>query len=193
MTKLPDPDPFTAPFTGNHSLEHRPEIAKALGELCSEWALLELRMFAVFASLTGAPIRVSQAIFYELNATRTRAEMVKAVARAVLKKGSDCDNLDALLGKINKTAKKRNAYVHDVWSLPTTDKESALQMRLSGDDPSGKLDEIDLKDLLQLAKQTREWSDRLVRWINAVDPKLPALHETLRAQRGLLLALKRRC
>jgi hypothetical protein len=190
--KIPDPDPFAPGFIGNHTLDHRPEVAKALGELCSEWALMELRMFAVFATLTDAPPRISRAIFYELNAIRTRMEMLKAVAISVIGPGKEFDDLDALLGKINKTARRRNAYVHDPWSLPITDPTSAAQIRLSGDDPSGELEEIDWKDLRQIAKQTREWADQLVRWINRVESKLPALHKKLREQPSLALALKRK-
>src|ERR1700722_10261487 len=152
--KVPIPDPFAPGFIGNHTLDHRPKVANALGELCSEWALMELRMFAVFATLTDAPIQISRAIFYELNATRTRTEMLKAVAVAALGIGHDYNDLDTLLGKINKTARKRNAYIHDAWSLPITDDTSTAQIRFSGDDPSGELEQIDSKDLRQLGKQT---------------------------------------
>ena len=192
MSDLLKPDPFAPGFTAHHTLDHRPEIARAVGELCSEWALMELRMFALFATLTDAPLKVSRAIFYEMNSTRARTQMLEAVARAVIPDEEECTKLSNLLAKINKSARKRNGYVHDAWALPVTDDGAAAQMRLSGDAPSGTLEQIDLMDLCQLAGQIRQWADQLVRWVRAIDPALPAWHERLRRQPALALALKRR-
>ncbi len=190
---MPKPsDPFALGFEGSQSLEERPKIAEGIGRLCAEWALLELRMFGVFATLTDAPLPISRAIFYELTATRGRSQMVAAVASAVLGGGNELTGLKELLAKIDKTAKKRNAYIHDPYANPTDHPSASAQIRLSGDDAAGQLEEIESKDLLQLASQVRTWSDALVQWINSVQQMLPPLHERLRAQQALALVLKRR-
>src|SRR6266478_8508221 len=121
------PDPFSSAITYDMHLGKRPEFAKALGELSAEWAMMEFKLFGVFATLTGAPPQMSRTIFCSLRTTRARCDLVKELAHAVLGKADETDTdhplhkLDRLLSAINRSAKKRNAYVHDVWMAPITD------------------------------------------------------------------------
>jgi hypothetical protein len=189
-------DPFAPGFTADMHLEHRPEYAKALGELCAAWAMMELKLFGVFTSLTGAPPLMSRTIFYSLHTTRARCEMVNALAKAVLGKADKEDpdhplhTLDRLLSAINRSAAKRNAYIHDTWMAPVTDENATAQLRLSGEG-HGELQEVQSRDLLQLAQQARAHADSLARWVTAIDDKLSALIEIHRKQQSLALELIR--
>jgi hypothetical protein len=178
-------------------LENRPEYAKALGELCAEWAMMELKLFGVFASLTGAPLLMSRTIFYSLHTTRARCDVVMALAKSVLGKADETDTehpintLDKLLRAINRSATKRNAYIHDTWIAPSAHVEATAQLRLSGAESHGELQETEPRDLVQLGKQARVHADALARWVTAIDDKLPALLEIHRKQQSLALELIR--
>jgi hypothetical protein len=189
-------DPFAPGFTADNNLEKRPEMAAALGHLCAEWAAMEFKLFGVFTSLTGAPPLMSRTIFYSLHTTRTRCDLVMALARAVLGNADEDDTehaintLDRLLQAINRSAGKRNAYIHDVWQAPQTDSEATAQLRLSGEG-HGKLKQIEPRDLEQLARQARAHATALARWVTAIDDKLAALLEIYRKQKSLALELIR--
>jgi hypothetical protein len=101
-------------------------------------------------------------------------------------------HLRKLLKAINRSAAKRNAYVHDAWVSPTNDAAATAQIRLSGEESHGEVEQINSADLMQLANQARIHADNLVKWIAGVDPSLPALLEKHRGQTALELALKRR-
>src|ERR1700732_4661823 len=104
------PDPFAPGFSADLNLSKRPEFAKALGELCAAWAAMELKMFGVFASLTGAPLLMSRTIFYSLHTTRAGADMLMSLARSVLGKAPNGDTehpinkLETLLAAIGRSA-----------------------------------------------------------------------------------------
>jgi hypothetical protein len=191
------PDPFAPGRRSEMSLESRPEYAKALGELCADWAMMELKLFGVFASLTGAPLLMSRTIFYSLHTTRARCDMVMALANAVLGKADESDTdhpvntLKRLLSAINRSASKRNAYVHDTWIAPHDHEDATAQLRLSGSDSRGQIEETKPRDLAQLANQARVHSDSLARWVTAIDDKLPGLLEIHRKQQSLALELIR--
>jgi hypothetical protein len=197
MAKTAKPDPFAPGFRADLNLEKRPALARALGELCAEWAHMELKMFGIFASLTGAPLLMSRTIFYSLHTTRARSDMLMSLARAVLGTVPEGDvdhplnKLETLLAAINRSAGKRNAYVHDAWVAPITDAEVTAQLRLSGDVSHGELGEKKPGDLSQLAQQARKYADQLAHWIQGIDDKLPALLDIHRKQQSLALALMR--
>jgi hypothetical protein len=123
--------------------------------------------------------------------------MVMALANAVLGKAEELDTehpintLKRLLSAINRSASKRNAYIHDTWIAPHNQVTATAQLRLSGSDSRGQLEETKPNDLVQLAKQARVHSDSLARWVTAIDDKLSALLEIHRQQQSLALELIR--
>ena len=158
---------------------------------------MELKLFGVFATLSGAPLLMARTIFYSLHTTRTRCDMLKALAHAVLGGAEPEDlehplnKLDNLLRRINRSAGKRNAYVHDAWLAPVTDDKATAQLRLSGASSHGEIEEVKPKDMLQLAKKAEDYSDELARWIGAIEDKVRALLEIHRKQQFLALELTR--
>jgi hypothetical protein len=66
MAKAPRSDPFAPSVKSDMHLERRPEYAKALGELCADWAMMELKLFGVFASLTGPDGRAATDVTHHI-------------------------------------------------------------------------------------------------------------------------------
>jgi hypothetical protein len=121
---------------------------------------------------------------------------VLALAKAVLGNADKEDvtdpvnALDRLLSAINRSAAKRNAYIHDTWLSLAGDSAITAQLRLSGQG-HGEIKEIEPKDLQQLATQARSHADALARWARVMESKLNALLEIHRKQQSLALALIR--
>lgn len=160
-----------------------PEIATELGHMCVAWAALEFRMFCLFNRLSDLPVALARASFYSHRSTRDRGDLILTTAKMVLqgsqKREAAYTVLVKLLRSINRTASKRNAYIHDPWAMEPDRPETVCQMRLSGSDLHGLGQLVSQKDLLQLTDQIVVWTNQL----RALDDRMAPL---LRASLGKL-------
>jgi hypothetical protein len=170
-----------------------PEIAKELGHMCVAWASLEFRMFCLFNRLSDLPVALARASFYSHRSTRDRGELILTTAKMVLRDSQKRQAAHAVLVKlirsINRTASKRNAYIHDPWAMEPDKPETVCQMRLSGDDLHGKGQRVSQKDLSQLTDQIVVWTDQLRSLDDRIAPLLRASLGRLDRTRSLTLAL----
>src|ERR1700738_4595895 len=112
-----------------------PDIATELGHMCVAWAALEVQMFCLFNRLSDLPVALARASFYSHRSTRDRGDLILATAKMVLqgsqKRTAAYESLRKLLRSINRTASKRNSYIHDPWAMEPDRPETVCQMRLS--------------------------------------------------------------
>ena len=174
-----------------HDLGYTPEIAAALGHMCVAWAALEWALFCLFHRLSDQPTALARASFYSHFSTRSRAELVLSAASMVLrgsqKREAAYKALDKLLKRVNRTAKKRNAYIHDPWAMEPIKPETTCQMRLSGGELEGQGEHVAEKDLFQLTQQIAVWGERIQDFDQRIAPLVPASLEKLDHTRAVSL------
>jgi hypothetical protein len=176
-------------------LGYTPEIATELGHLCVAWAALEFRMFCLFNRLSDLPVALARASFYSHRSTRDRGDLILTTAKMVLrgsqKREAAYTVLAKLLRSINRTAGKRNAYIHDPWAMEPDRPETVCQMRLSGSDLHGLGHLVSQKDLSQLTDQIVVWTNQLRSLDDRVAPLLRASLGKLDRTRFVALAFEK--
>ena len=141
------------------NLDATPKHAEALGHMVAAFAALEFTLFQQFRNFLRADINMARIVFYGLTAFRTKSEMTLSMAKVRYKHPSDVAALEDLLKRINKTANKRNQYIHDLWC--TDIDKDACQFRWGNKAAAIDASKIDLKDITQLTTQIRHWSNEL--------------------------------
>jgi hypothetical protein len=169
-----------------------PEIATELGHMCVAWAALEFRVFCLFSRLSDLPIALARASFYSHRSTRDRGELILTTAKMVLRDSQKREAAHVVLVKlvrsINRTASKRNAYIHDPWGMEPDKPEAVCQMRLSGGDLYGLGQHVSQKDLSQLTDQIVVWTEQLRALDARITPLLRASFAKLDRTQSLALA-----
>ncbi len=159
--------------------------------MCVAWSALEWRLFCLFTIMSDTPVAVARATFYSHHATSQRAAMVQATAGMALRGSVECDaalaDLDALLRKIGRTGKKRNAYIHDLWAMEPGKPETVSQFQLSGTGIHGTGKRVTKRDISQLTDQIDEWTAQLRIFYDRIVPLLPASLGKLDRTRSLTL------
>jgi hypothetical protein len=173
------------------NLDNTPPLAAELGNMCAAWAAVEFRIFTIFEAVSATPVPIARAIFYSHFNFTSRIRLLLAVAGMVFRNEdgltAEYTALDKLLGKITKSSKKRNQYIHDPYAARDAVSAEVTQLRLGGDDIHGEAKEVTKKDLEQLTNQLNEWTRRLHAYYRRVLPLLPALHGKLDKSRIVTL------
>jgi hypothetical protein len=183
--------PKDSDFRILRDLGFTPEIATELGHMCVAWAALEFRMFCLFNRLSDLPVALARASFYSHRSTRDRADLILTTAKMVLqgsqKRKAAYVVLVKLLRSINRTASKRNAYIHDPWAMEPDKPDTVCQMRLSGSDLHGTGQRVSQKDLSQLTGQIVVWTEQLRSFDVRISPLLRASLAKLDRTRSVTL------
>lgn len=158
--------PVAASFPLN--LNATPKHAEALGHLVAAFAALEFTLFQLFRALLQADLNMARLTFYGLTAFRTKSEMTLALAKVRYRHNRDIKELETLLSKINKTANKRNQYIHDLWC--TDHDGDACQFRWGTKATAIEASKIRIQDIDQLTSQIRQWSDELDKFMTRHRP-----------------------
>ena len=176
-------------------LGHTPDLATELGHMCVAWAALEFRMFCLFNRLSDLPVALARASFYSHRSTRDRGDLILTTAKMVLrgsqKREAAYTTLVKLLRSVNRTASKRNAYIHDPWAMEPDSPETVCQMRLSGSNLHGLGQRVSQKDLSQLTDQIVIWTNQLRSLDDRIAPLLRASLGKLDRTRSVTLAFEK--
>lgn len=176
-------------------LENAPEIATELGHVCVAWAAIEFRIFAFFVRLTGMSPPIARACFYSHFNAKSRFNLLLSVATMLFSQSDkplpELDELDKILAAINKTAQKRNKYIHDPWGAWDKQINSVFQVQLGGRELLGRGQNVKKNDLAQLTAQLQKHGDALYELYDRVRPLLPPLQEKLAQLQGLDLVFAR--
>ena len=176
-------------------LENAPDIATELGHMCVAWAAVEYRVFAFFVAITGIPITLARATFYSHFNTRGRIDLLLSVAGMVLlKDGSRTPEfleLEDILKRVGKTAKRRNTYIHDPWAAWDKFPHEVFQMKLGGKGLQGEGTAIKKKDIAALITQIQALSGELFALYGRLLPLLPPFQKKLDKSRSLPLVFAR--
>jgi hypothetical protein len=173
-------------------LDNAPDIAAELGSMCAAWAAIEFRLFAIYVLVTHFPTSLARATFYSHYNARNRINLLNAAAGMVLGTIPERQELDALLGKIGKTAKIRNKYIHDPWGAWKKKPDAVFQMRLGGAGQTGKGSPVQKHELTSLIKQMHEQHLELYKLGERLKSLLPPLRRKLGRTRLLALAFSRK-
>jgi hypothetical protein len=191
---MTEPSPYDAE-TGLwvlRDLASTPVIAEELGHMCVAWAALEWRLFCLFARLSDLPTALARASFYSHRSTRNRTDLILTTAAMVLrgsqKREAAHKALQARFKRINRTAAKRNAYIHDPWAMVPSDLESVCQMRLTGDDIHARGEPVRGRDIAALTDSIVVHTERLHDLENRIVPLLSASLGKLYRTRSITLA-----
>jgi hypothetical protein len=167
LSTSPTGTPTDAIFPLN--LKAAPKHAEALGHLVAAFAALESTLFHLFLPLTHADINAARILFYNLTAFRTKSEMTLSLAKMRYRHNKDVTELEDLLKRINKSATKRNHYIHDLWC---TDRDlDACQFRWGNKAASVEASKIQVRDIEQLTNQLGLWADELDKFIQRPRPQ----------------------
>jgi hypothetical protein len=190
---MSEPSPYD-PETGLwvlRDLGFTPVIAEELGHMCVAWAALEWRLFCLYARLSDLPGALARASFYSHRSTRNRTDLILATAAMVLrgsqKREAVRSALEARFKRINRTAAKRNAYIHDPWAMVPSDLGSVCQMRLSGDDVHDEGERVRGRDIAALTDSIVVHTERLHDLDNRIAPLLSASLGKLERTRSITL------
>ena len=94
------------------SFDQFPEFARLLGLMLERWALIEGEIATSLSHLLDGNEEAATAIIYGLPTTRSRLEITRAVARAVMPDGPEKSGFLFLIDKIKDLSERRNQYVH---------------------------------------------------------------------------------
>src|SRR4051812_23379261 len=166
------------------SMATEPEHMQQLGQICINWANLELGMYRLFVLMTELPAHLATKMFYAIESNRARRELLLNTGKALLEKDKDLSDLDNLLRRIGKTGGQRNKYIHDSWMVMISQKKARVwQMRVT----RGILQQVTIPDLKASADQIEKLTLGIKKFCEQIGPDVPALHEKLRKQRGVTL------
>jgi len=159
--------------------------------MCAVFASVEWRMFCLFVRLSDTPVAIARATFYSHHNAANRASMVEATAAMVLRGTPELDaalaDLRALLTSINRSARKRNAYIHDPWAMEPDKPGTICQLRMGGSHINARGARVAEKDLRQLGIQFDEYAEQLHDFDERIAPLLPASLGTLDRTRSVSL------
>jgi hypothetical protein len=96
-------------------LSEYPEYSRRVGEIVSLWSMIELRLSIIFGTLLRAPPWTAWQAFSAITNSRSRAEMVRALAAALDHRLPERDELVSLIERIRKAPAARNRYAHRPW------------------------------------------------------------------------------
>ncbi|MCK1518070.1 hypothetical protein IVB22_37435 [Bradyrhizobium sp. 190] len=167
------------------TLESEPRYAEQLGHISVEWANLEWHTYLTFELVSGSPPAVARSIFYAIDSTRGRREMVSGIGKALIDNDSEKNILDDILRRIGKSSAQRNKYIHDTWGVATTQKHEVFQLRMNQNDSSQKMDAVTIPDMQTVAENIRKLTDELHNFRERIRPKVPAWLERYRKLPGL--------
>lgn len=174
------------------NLDNAPDIATELGNMCAAWSALEFRLFVLFAIIGGMPSAIARATFYSHHTTRNRTQLIMRVAGMVFRDlpqaKRELELLDDLFGRIDKTAGKRNAYIHDPWAALNETTKEVAQLRFGGPGLVGKGRPIKKRDLTQLIARIEKHGAAVFDWHKRANPMLSALRKKLDNSLVLTLA-----
>ena len=91
---------------------------------------------------------------------RAKSEMILTLAK--VSHPERYDELEALLKKINKSANKRNSYVHNTWAV--NEKNEACMLYYVPPNQM-EIDPIRIQDIKQLTAQVEEWNAVLFKFL----------------------------
>jgi len=121
--------------------------------------------------------------------------LVGATAKMVLRDDPALEDalidLVTLLRGVSRTAKKRNAYIHDPWAMEPETPRTVSQLRRSGTEIHGEGRLVSGKDISQLMDQIDVWNAQLYEFYDRILPLLPASLGKLDRTRSLTLAFAR--
>ena len=133
------------------------------------------------------PPTLARAIFYAIESTRGRREMLLSLGVTLFAKASEQTILDDILRRVGKASSQRNKYVHDAWGVAQTAGREIFQLRLSEKGEQHAMQEITIPDMQATVKHVNKLADELVTFKNRIAPMMPALLEKHRKQPGLAL------
>jgi hypothetical protein len=187
--------PFADDLWILRDLGFTPVIAEELGHMCVAWASLEWRLFCLFSRLSDLPVALARASFYTHHSTRNRTALVLRTAAMVLrgsqKREAVAKALERRIQKINRTAAKRNAYIHDPWAMTPGIFESTCQLRLSGAGLHGEGERVRGRDINQLTNQILVHVDAIHGIEDRISPILSTSLEKLDRTRSVTLVFPR--
>jgi len=93
----------------------KPELAAKIGQIVAISGLMESRLSAILASVSGGNVEVTMAMFQAVNSTDAQRAMVKAAAEVALS-GHELEALLELMDEYRNRARERNKIVHGIWA-----------------------------------------------------------------------------
>jgi len=142
-------------------------------------------MYHLFELMSGSPPAIARSTFYAIDSNRGRREMLLGIGKVLIERKTDKTALENILGRIGKGSGQRNKYVHDTWGVASTEKHEIFQIRMSGVDATGTMEEVTLPDMKATAAHFRKLADELNEFRARIAPSAPALLEKFRKLPGL--------
>jgi hypothetical protein len=124
------------------------ELAPLIGHMTIEWNDIQATVFMIFHALMGTEINKSISIFFAIKSDTAQRDITLSLVREVLSRYSTLvSGLVTLFGAINKTAGRRNDFIHAIWQFPAGEGEFArvwldVRRRLSGRDPKVEIESL---------------------------------------------------
>lgn len=96
------------------AIESRSELAVKLSQIIAISSLMETRLSAILAGISGGNAEITVAMFQAVNSTDAQRSMLRSAAEVALA-GHELDTLCDLLDEHRNRAKERNKIVHGIW------------------------------------------------------------------------------
>ncbi len=184
---MPDhtPTPPQQPITITTNLDKEPAYAEQLGHVCVSWANLEWHMYQLFQLMSGSPPAIARSIFYAIDSSRGRREILSGLGGTLLEKQSDKTILEDILRRIGRSSSQRNKYVHDTWGVSNTSDHEIFQLRMSAPGATGTMQEVTIPDMKDTTAHIKKLAGELSDFRKRIAPTVPPLLEKYHKLPGL--------
>lgn len=123
------------------------KLAPSIGHMTNEWNDAQSFVFLIFHALLGSSILKAIAIFFAIKSDSGQRDVTLGLAKQVLQFHPDAlQKLTAVLGDLNKTAGRRNDFIHTIWHFAedegVIEAWLGVRARLVGKDPAVELENL---------------------------------------------------
>lgn len=130
------------------TLDHDPDLAKALGNLAIAWAYAESTLCCVLARISGMNINMTMMGFYRIPTFEARRKYIQALMLEWHKPGKfDKAAIAKEVDAISDLSKTRNDWIHGVWCFNEDEPSESVIFDFRRPEGKGRLKEVKATDV----------------------------------------------
>jgi hypothetical protein len=113
-------------YTKSDSLDHAPDIAKAIGDMVVAWSAAEQGLVSVLTIITGTGYGMAATTYYSMPAFDGRVRLIKNLLRVDCEQTPEVDALLKAIEGLRGLSGTRNSYIHGDWAVSLDRKETVI-------------------------------------------------------------------
>ncbi len=149
------------------TLDYDRELAAALGDMVIAWAYAETALVLTFSRITKVPVHNATIAYYRIPTFESRVKFICALLTEWDATDFDKKAIGREIMKLNALSRKRNGWIHAVWTRKEETKETVIFSFRSVNPDAERLKPVkatDVENHVEAVNKRSENLRSLVRW-----------------------------